>query len=72
MSRALVNRLAALERAISAAPWLMLDVTDRPTPEQQATIDDCARTGRRVLVFYDPGNTAWLVGYGAPPWERTP
>ena len=62
-------RLLALERSINAAPLLVLSVNDRPTLDQQATIDECTRTGRRLLVFFDPGNTAWMLGLGAPPWE---
>ena len=68
----LSSRLAALERAINAAPMLTLDVTGRPTPEQQATIDQCTRTGRRLVVFVDWGNTAWMPGLGVPPWEVQP
>ena len=68
----LSERLAALERAINAAPMLTLSVTGRPTPEQQATIDQCTRTGRRLLVFVDRGNTAWMPGLGVPPWKAQP
>ena len=62
-------RLMALEHVLNTAPMLTLQVDNAPTPEQQATTDHCARTGRRLVVFYDPGNTAWMPGYGVPPWE---
>ena len=64
-------RLLALEHVINTAPILTLQVDTVPTPEQQATIDHCTRTGRRLIVFFMPGDTAWLVGCGAPPWEAT-
>lgn len=63
-------RLLALESRINTAPMLTMCVDSEPTPEQQAEIDHCTRTGRRLVVFYDPGNTAWMPGFGAPPWER--
>ena len=62
-------RLLALESRTSTAPMLTMCVNSEPTPEQQATIDHCTRTGRRLVVFYDPGNTAWMHGFGPPPWE---
>ena len=40
-----------------------------PTPEQAAQIDRCTRTGRRLIVFCMPGDTAWMPGSGLPPWE---
>ncbi len=65
------QRLSALEREINTAPWLVLDVTDRPTPEQQGEIDRAIKTGRMCIVFYEPGQTAWLAGSGKPaPWEK--
>ena len=64
------TRLAALESRTSTAPMLTMCVNSEPTPEQQATIDHCTRTGRRLVVFYDPGNTAWMPDAGTPPWER--
>ena len=62
-------RLLALEASTNTAPMQTLRIDTAPTPEQQATIDHCSRTGRRLVVFYDPGNTAWMPGFGAPPWE---
>ena len=65
----LTDRLARLENAINTAPMMTLDVHTTPTPEQQATIDHCIRTGRRLMVFIENGNTAWMPGCGAAPWE---
>ena len=65
----LESRLAALEGRINTAPMATLRIDAAPTPDQQATIDHCSRTGRRLVVFYDPGNTAWMHGFGPPPWE---
>lgn len=62
-------RLLALERFVNTMPMMTMEVDGVPTQEQQATIDHCARTGRRLVVFYDPGNTAWMHGFGPPPWE---
>lgn len=62
-------RLLALERFVNTAPMMTMEVDGVPTPEQQTTIDHCTRTGRRLVVFYDPGNTAWMHGFGPPPWE---
>lgn len=62
-------RLLALERSTSTAPMETMRIDGVPTPAQQATIDHCTRTGRRLVVFYDPGNTAWMHGFGPPPWE---
>ena len=63
------TRLLALEHVINTAPMMTLAVNGSPTPEQQATIDHCTRTGRRLVVFCMPGDTAWMPGYGVPPWE---
>lgn len=64
------QRLTVLEQAINTAPMLVIDVHERPTPEQQAEIENATRTGRRVLVFEDKYNTAWMPGRGRlPPWE---
>lgn len=65
----LTDRLAKLEQAKDDGPMLTMVVTDRPTPQQQATIDRCIATGRRLLVFFMPTDTAWMPGAGAPPWE---
>lgn len=67
----LINRLTALEKSINTAPMLTLDVVSMPTDEQKALIDQCTRTGRRLIVFYEPGNTLWMPGVGASPWEAT-
>jgi len=65
------NRLLALENIINTAPMLTIDVVERPTSEQRTLIERCANTGRRLLVFYEPGNTAWMPGFGVPPWEES-
>lgn len=65
----LTDRLAKLEQAKDDGPMLTMVVTDRPTPQQQATIDRCIATGRRLLVFFMPTDTAWMPGAGVPPWE---
>lgn len=65
----LINRLTALEKSINTAPMLTLDVFNFPTDEQKALIDQCNRTGRRLIVFYEPGNTLWMPGNGVSPWE---
>ena len=62
-------RLLVLERIKNTAPMMAVEVDGVPTPEQQTTIDHCIRTGRRLVVYYNPGNTAWMPGFGAPPWE---
>ncbi len=62
-------RLLALEHVLNTAPMLTLQIDNAPTPEQQGTIDLCTRSDRRLMVFYDPGNTAWMPGCGVPPWE---
>lgn len=67
----LTDRLRKLEQAVIKMPWLTLDVHGMPTPEQLATIADCERIGRTVMVFCEPGNTLWTPGAGTPPWEET-
>lgn len=62
-------RLAALEKSTKTAPMMTMQVNGMPTEEQAALIERCTRTGRRLLVFYMPGDTAWMPGYGVPPWE---
>ena len=64
----LIDRLTALERISNTQPMLTMQVDGLPTAEQTAMIERCTSTGRRLIVFYDPGNTAWLAGYGVPPW----
>ena len=61
-------RLLALEHLLNTASMLTLQIDTAPTPEQQATIDHCTSTNRRLMVFYDPGNTAWMPGCGVPSW----
>ena len=51
------------------APWLTLDVVDKPTPEQAAVIAECKSSGQTLIVFYAPGDTTWMLGDGPPPWE---
>lgn len=62
-------RLLALEHVINTAPMLTMEVDGLPTDDQTATIERCTRTGRRLIVFCEPGNSAWMPGYGVPPWE---
>lgn len=64
------DRITQLERASNNAPLLALDVTDRPTPEQAEQIAKAERTGRPLIVFYMPGDTAWMPGAGVPPWDE--
>ncbi len=66
----LIERLKALEQLSAGGELLTMQVTTAPTAEQQAKIDQCARTGRRLIVFFNPGDTAWMPGYGVPPWEE--
>jgi len=63
------ERLEALERASSALPWLVLEVIDRPTSDQQADIDKAIAQGRTLIVFVEEGNTMWMPGR-TPPWEQ--
>ena len=65
----LIDRLTALEKSSNTAPMLTMEIDGLPTDDQTAMIDRCARTGRRLVVFYSPGDTAWMPGYGVPPWE---
>lgn len=62
------QRLSSLEKATNAAPMLVMDVKGCPTSEQQAGIDRAARSGRKLIVFCEPGNTLWMPGAGRPPW----
>ena len=64
------DRIMQLERASNNAPMLVLDVTDRPTPEQAEQIAKAERTRRQLIVFYMPGDTVWMPGAGVPPWEQ--
>lgn len=64
------DRIMLLECANNSAPMPVLSVTDRPTPEQAEKIAKAARTGRRLIVFCMPGDTAWMPGAGVPPWEE--
>ena len=65
----LIERLKALEHLSAGGELLTREVDGLPTADQTAMIDRCARTGRRLIVFCEPGNTAWMPGYGVPPWE---
>ena len=62
-------RVAALEKSTNTAPMMTMCIDTAPTPAQQATIDHCTRTGHRLVMFCMPGDTAWMPGYGVPPWE---
>ncbi|MDO9012285.1 MAG: hypothetical protein Q7U78_10850 [Gallionella sp.] len=64
------DRITQLERASNNAPMLVLSVTDRPTSEQSEQIANAERTGRQLIVFYMPGDTAWMPGAGVPPWDE--
>jgi hypothetical protein len=66
----LIERLKALEQVVNTAPMLTLDVDTLPTPDQTALIERCARTGRKLIVFFNPGDTAWMPGYGVAPWAE--
>ena len=63
-------RLEALEKSTDNEPMMTMQVNEMPTDEQAALIERCTRTGRRLVVFYDPGNTAWMPDAGTAPWER--
>ncbi len=65
----LIDRLTALEKSRNTAPMLTMEVDGLPTDEQAALIERCARTDRRLMVFCEPGNTAWMPGCGVPPWK---
>ena len=65
----LTERLKALEKNGNSAPMLVLQVDTAPTTEQSTLIDRCTKTGRQLIVFYEPGDTAWMPGCGVPPWE---
>lgn len=66
----LERRLAALECRINTAPMATLRIDTAPTPDQQATIDHCSRTGRRLFVYCNRTSAAWMHGLpGMPPWE---
>ena len=67
----LIERLKALERSGNTAPMLVLEVDTAPTCEQSALIDRCTKTGRQLIVFCTPGDSAWMPGCGVPPWEIT-
>lgn len=64
------QRIFALEQAINTAPMLVIEVNAYPTEAQKAEIDRAVRSGRRLLVFYMPDDSAWMVGHGVPPWEQ--
>lgn len=64
------DRIIQLEQASNNAPMLVLSVTDRPTPEQAEQIAKAERTNRRLIVFYMPGDTAWMSCAGVPPWDE--
>lgn len=64
----LIDRVKALEQLSAGGELLTMEVDTLPTAEQQAKIDQCARTGRRLAVFFNPGDTLWLAGCGVPPW----
>ncbi|MDP1679696.1 MAG: hypothetical protein Q8L02_06220 [Candidatus Nitrotoga sp.] len=66
----ILSRLRELERAKNNCAPLILDVLNQPTPDQKESIDQAITSGRRLLVFYDPGNTLWSPGAGLPPWEE--
>ena len=65
----LIDRLTALEKSSNTAPMLTIAINGLPTGDQTAMIDRCTRSGRRLLVFCEPGDTAWMPGCGSPPWE---
>jgi hypothetical protein len=65
----LIDRVKLLERLTDAGELLTMQVTGAPTAEQAALIERCARTGRRLAVFYMPDDSLWMPGCGVPPWE---
>ena len=65
----LLKRLISLEQSNDTAPMLTMTVNERPTAEQAALIDRCTKTGRNLMVFYMPFDSAWMPGCGVPPWE---
>ena len=65
------SRLLALELYKNTEPMLTLDVDGHPSPEQLDALERAHKSGRRLVVFYEPGNTAWLAGASVlPPWEQ--
>jgi hypothetical protein len=65
----LLKRLMTLERSNNSAPMLTMTVNERPNAEQAALIDRCTKAGRKLLVFIEPYDSAWMPGAGVPPWE---
>lgn len=66
----LERRLLALEKSTSTAPMETMRIDGAPTPEQQAAIDHCTRTGQRLFVYCRTSSAAWAPGLpGTPPWE---
>lgn len=64
-------RLKALEQQHGKGAMLVLFVGDRPTPEQQAEIDNAIMTGRMMIVFVVHGDTAWIADADIPPpWAQ--
>ena len=63
------ERLANLEQSAGAVPMLTLNVDGAPTAQQAAVIAQCTASGRRLIVFCMPGDSAWMPDCGAPPWE---
>lgn len=47
-----------------------MEVDGLPTPEQQAQIEEAIATSSFLIVFVEPGNTAWVASCNDPaPWE---
>jgi len=64
------HRLKALEtKANQPQPWLILDIDNRPTDEQQSEIDEAKRTGRFTICFEKSLNWAYVPGNSPAPWE---
>lgn len=62
------RRICRLEQVVNTAPMLTMQVDTKPTSEQEVEIARCIRSGRRLIVFYMPDDTAWLAGNSEPPW----
>ena len=70
--REIERRLQKLEQTKETANWLTMTIDERPTDDQQAEIDQAIAANDLLFVFVEKGDTCWVAGLGAPPWEQPP
>ncbi len=69
------HRVRALEIELKVnmgkEPWLTFDIDGNPTIEQQKSMDEAERLGKKYICFIAQGDTIYLSCLKEhPPWQK--